>query len=70
MKIPTPYRVMIEKIHKESFQNEIRVRQVRLILSVKFRMGKTNLNSVINEMVELGLIEYIDHESIRVLWKP
>lgn len=61
---------MIEKIHKESFQNEIRVRQVRLILSVKFRMGKTNLNSVINEMVELGLIEYIDHESIRVLWKP
>ncbi len=61
---------MMEKISQASFQGEISVRQVRLILSVKFRMGKHNLNSILNDLVELGLINYVNHEVIKVLWKP
>ncbi len=61
---------MMEKIAKESFQNEISVKKVRLIINIKFRMGKHNLNSLLNEMTRLGLIKYINHKTLLILWNP
>jgi len=61
---------MMDKISQECFDDEIPVKKVRLILNFKFRVGKTNTNSILNEMKKLGLIEYKNHEMIVVLWKP
>lgn len=55
---------------KKSFDNEIEVKDVRLSLNWKFRFGRTNLNSIMNDMVKLGLIKYKDHRTIIILWKP
>ncbi len=60
----------MEKIFKESFQNEISVRQTRLIINVKFRMGKSNLSSILKEMSEMKLIAFKDHQTLTILWKP
>lgn len=60
----------MEKIFQESFQDEISVKKARLLINVKFRMGKHNLNSLLNEMKRLGLIKYKDKRTLLVLWKP
>ncbi len=60
----------MEKLCKEAFHDEISVRETRLILTHKFRMGKVNVNSVLIEMVKLGLIDYKDHGTLIILWKP
>ena len=60
----------MEDLVKKSFDNEIEVKDVRLSLNWKFRFGRTNLISIINDMVRLGLIKYKDHRTIVILWKP
>ena len=59
----------MEKLYQESFHDEISVRETRLILTHKFRMGKTNINSILIEMVDLGLIDYKNHGTLTILWK-
>ncbi len=61
---------MMEKIIQSSYQNEISVRKVRLVLNLVFRMGRQNLNSILIEMTKLGLVKYIDHKTLKILWKP
>lgn len=61
---------MMDKISQECFGNEISVKKVRLILSFKFRVGKTNTNLILNDMKRLGLIEYKNHKVIVILYKP
>ena len=70
MKIPIPYKIIMEDLVKKSFDNEIEVKDVRLSLNWKFRFGRTNLIKIINDMVKLGLIRYKDHRTIVILWKP
>lgn len=70
MKIPIPYRIVMKDLVEKSFNNEIEVKDVRISLNYKFRFGRTNLISIINDMVKLGLIKYKDHRTIIILWKP
>lgn len=60
----------MENMVQQSFQNEISVKKARLMINIKFRMGKHNLNSMLNEMVRLGLIKYKDARTLLILWKP
>ncbi|KKN65964.1 hypothetical protein LCGC14_0476670 [marine sediment metagenome] len=61
---------MMEKIIQNSYQNEISVKKVRLVINLVFRMGRQNLNSILLEMTKLGLVKYIDHQTLLILWKP
>lgn len=60
----------MEKIIQNSYQNEISVKKVRLVINLVFRMGRQNLNSILLEMTKLGLVKYIDHQTLLILWKP
>jgi len=41
-----------------------------VILNFKFRMGRENLQAIINEMNRMGLIEFINAGIVKVIWKP
>ena len=70
MKLPIPYRIIIETFHKLAWKEEISIKQIRVILNYKFRMGRENLQAIINEMDRMNLIEFINPGLVRVLWKP
>lgn len=60
----------MDKISQECFEDEIPMNKIKFILSYKFRMGHRNLNRVLSEMKNLGLIKYKTTSKILVLWKP
>ena len=66
-KIPLHYQTMMEKIREESLEDEIDVKKVRFILCFKFRVGRTNLTSIISELTKLGLVKYKDHKTLLIL---
>ena len=70
MKIPILYKVIMKDLDDRSFENKVEVKDVRFSLLRRFRVGKTNFFSVIKEMRELGLLEYLDCQTIIIKWKP
>ncbi len=60
----------MENLQRVSWKGEISIKQVRLILNFKFRMGSENLQSIINEMDNMELIEFVNPGMVKVLWKP
>lgn len=64
--IQLPYLIIMAKVSEESFEQIISVKDMRRILNYKFRMGKQNLNKVLIEMQELGIIEYLDRMTIKI----
>ena len=70
MKLPIPYKVIMEKIHKLSWNNEMSIKQIRVILNYRFRMGRENLQSIINEMDRMKLIKFLTPGNVLILWKP
>lgn len=69
-KLPIPYKVIIENLQKLSWKGEISIKQIRVILNFKFRMGRENLQAIINEMNRMGLIKFINAGIVKVIWKP
>ena len=62
--------MILEKLQKDSWKGEISIKEVRIILNFKFRMGRENLQSIINEMDRMELIEFKNQGVIKILWKP
>lgn len=60
----------MKDLGERSFENKVEVKEVRLSLIKKFRIGKINFASVMREMKELGLLEYADCQTILIKWKP
>jgi len=60
----------MENLYKLSWKGEISIKQIRVILNFKFRMGRENLQSIINEMERLELIEFLTPGTVKILWKP
>ncbi len=60
----------MENLHKLAWKAEISIKQIRVILNFKFRMGRENLQSIINEMHRMELIEFITPGLVKILWKP
>lgn len=57
-KKPLAYFIMAEKLKERAYENEIEVKKVRETLNKHFRMGRKNLNRIMKEMLDLGLISY------------
>ncbi|KKN59821.1 hypothetical protein LCGC14_0538190 [marine sediment metagenome] len=68
-KLPIPYKVILDKLQKDSWKGEISIKEVRLILNFKFRMGRENLQSIINEMDRMKLIKFKKQGVVKILWK-
>ncbi len=64
--IQLPYLIIMAKVSEDAFEQIISVKDMRRILNYKFRMGYKNLNKVLIEMQELGIIEYLDHKTIKI----
>ena len=64
--IQLPYLIIMAKVSEESFEQIIAVKDMRRILNYKFRMGYQNLNRILIEMQRLGIIEYLDHKTIKI----
>ncbi|KKK96321.1 hypothetical protein LCGC14_2663920 [marine sediment metagenome] len=60
----------MEKIHKLSWKNKISIKQIRVILNYRFRMGRENLQSIINEMDRMKLIKFKSPGIVYITWKP
>ena len=60
----------MKDLGERSFENKVGVKEVRLALIKKFRVGKLNFTSVMREMRELGLLEYENCKTILIKWKP
>jgi len=60
----------MKDLGERSFENKVEVKEVRLALIKKFRVGKLNFTSVMREMRELGLLEYENCKTILIKWKP
>ena len=60
----------MENLHRLSWKGEISIKQIRVILNHKFRMGRENIQAIINEMNRMGLIEFINAGVVKILWKP
>ena len=57
--IPFLYKVIINRMKEEANrENEVEVKRARYVLSYIFRVGRKNVNSTLNEMKKLGIIEY------------
>jgi len=65
--IQLPYLIIMAKVSEESFERIIAVKDMRRILNYKFRMGYQNLNRILIEMQRLGIIEYLDHKTIKII---
>ena len=65
--IQLPYLIIMAKVSEDAFEQIISVKDMRRILNYKFRMGYKNLNKVLIEMQELGIIEYLDHKTIKII---
>jgi len=61
--------VILDKLQKDSWKGEISIKEVRLILNFKFRMGRENLQSIINEMDRMKLIKFKKQGVVKILWK-
>lgn len=70
MKLPIPYQIIIKDLHDKSFEGKVEVKDARHVLLRKFRVGKINFTRVINEMMQLGLLDYTDCQTIIIKWKP
>lgn len=66
MKIPLIYRLILESIQDEVFENVIEIQKAKQIISTRFRIKKVNLTIIIREMKDLGVISYENHRSLRV----
>ncbi len=69
MKIPAPYRAILEKLNGTFLNPVIEVRQFRRTVAKTFRCNHLLINKIIREMKELGLIKYETSNKIKVLRK-
>ena len=65
--IQLPYQIIMAKVSEESFEQIISVKQMRRILNYKFRMGRQNLNKIFVELQFLGIIEYLDPRTLKII---
>jgi len=70
MELTLPYIIIMDRIYRDSEDGKLPVKDVRKILNLKFRMGRSNINSILIEMKKIGLIEYINKEKVKLKWKP
>ena len=69
MKIPAPYRAILEKLNGTFLNPVIEVRVFRETIARTFRCNHLLINKIMREMKELGLIEYKSSNTIKVLKK-
>jgi hypothetical protein len=69
MKIPAPYRAILEKLNGVFRDPIIEVREFRKTIATTFRCNHLLINKIIREMKELGLIKYESSNLIRILKK-
>ncbi len=69
MKIPAPYRAILEKLNGTFLNSTIEVREFRATIARTFRCNHLLMNKIIREMKELGLIRYESSNIIKILKK-
>ena len=70
MKLTIPYQVILEKMNTQAFEGVIETHRMKYFLRYIFRMPKDKIKDIFNEMRELGLIEFENCRSVKILWKP
>jgi len=66
-KIQIPYLIIMERLRKNSYKDEIEVYKVRRIITFIYRFPRPYLSKIFKEMKELGLIEFNNLRMIRLL---
>jgi len=67
MKIPAPYRAILEKLNGTFLNPLIGIRAFRETISRTFRCNHLLVNKIMREMKELGLIRYESGTMIKIL---
>ena len=66
--IPIPYQAILDKLKKISFEDQLMIGEVRIVLAKIFRMPRDKIFGIINEMKDLGLIEFVNYKCVRIIW--
>ncbi len=69
MKIPAPYRAILEKLNGTFLNPVIDVKVFRETIARTFRCNHLLMNKIMREMKDLGLIKYEASNKIKVLKK-
>ena len=67
MKIPAPYRAILEKLNGTFLDPVVEVRVFRETIARTFRCNHLLMNKIMREMKELGLIRYESSNTIKIL---
>ena len=67
MKIPAPYRAILEKLNGSFLNPLIEIRVFRETIARTFRCNHLLINKIMREMKELGLIRYESGTMIKIL---
>ena len=67
MKIPHPYKLMLAKIRENTNGDEIRIKEMKQIISRSFKMKEQDVKLMIYEMKDLGLLKYVNHCNVKLL---
>ena len=66
-KVQIPYKIIMERFRVNSYKEELEVYKARKIITFIYRFPKLYVTKIFNEMKELGLIEFNNLRSIRLL---